>query len=115
MIRQPTDMTTEIREDMRGGTGKVSIQHLFKKDDITANCRLCSRLTLPPGTSIGTHEHAKEDELFVIISGTGILDDGTTQTPVGPGDAILTGNGEAHAIANSGDTNLDVIAIIMCY
>jgi mannose-6-phosphate isomerase-like protein (cupin superfamily) len=31
------------------------------------------------------------------------------------GDAILTGNGESHALANDGDEPLELIAMIMCY
>jgi mannose-6-phosphate isomerase-like protein (cupin superfamily) len=44
-----------------------------------------------------------------------VLDDGTDETVVKAGDAILTGNGESHAIRNSGDDDLEIVAIIVCY
>jgi mannose-6-phosphate isomerase-like protein (cupin superfamily) len=56
-----------------------------------------------------------EDELFVIEKGSGLLDDGQSRTPVAEGDAILTGNGASHAIANTGTTDLEILAVIMCY
>ena len=115
MIRKPTEMEAEVRTAMRGGTGNVTIRHMFKKEEITAKSRLCAWLTLPPGASIGTHQHLQEDELFVIVKGRGELDDGTSKTVVTAGDAILTGKGESHAIANAGDTDLEIIAVIMCY
>jgi mannose-6-phosphate isomerase-like protein (cupin superfamily) len=115
MIRKPSDMETEVRPNMRGGNGSVTICHLFKKDEIAAKTRLCARLTLPPGASIGLHQHAGEDELFAIVKGSGLLDDGSRQTIVSAGDAVLTGKGESHAIANNGDVDLEIIAVIMCY
>lgn len=115
MIRKPEDMRIQIREDMRGGQGAVSIRHCFEKEEMKANVRLCSRLTLPPGVSIGTHRHENEDEVFIITAGTGVLDDGTTETPVQAGDAILTGKGESHAIRNCGDDDLEIVAMIICY
>ena len=115
MIRQSADMPTEVRENMRDGGGSVTIKHYFTKDEITANCRLCSRLVLPPGSGIGAHQHDGEDEVFIIEKGSGLLDDGDTKTRVSAGDAILTGNGESHALHNDGDEDLVLTAIIMCY
>lgn len=115
MIRRTNEQQREVRNDMRGGKGAVTIRHYFKKEEIKAKCRLCSRLTLPPGASIGMHKHETEDELFIIERGTGIIADGRTQTEVKAGDAILTGNGEEHALINAGNEPLEVTAIIMCY
>jgi len=115
MIHRAADMKTEIRERMRDGAGKVTIQHLFDKDEITAKTRLCARLTLPPKASIGMHTHEGEDELYVVISGSGWLDDGKTRSRVNAGDAILTGKGEPHSLINDGPATLDVMAVIMLY
>lgn len=115
MIRTASSMETETRAAMRGGTGSVTLRHLFKKDETTAKTRLCATLTLPPGASIGPHQHAGEDEVYYILKGRGELDDGKTRTTVTAGDAVLTGRGESHAIANSGDTDLEILAVIMCY
>lgn len=114
MIRKPSEMKTEAKQ-VRGGKGLVTFQHLFQKEEIKAKTRLCAKLTLPPGASIGMHRHDGEDELFVIIKGSGIIDDGKTRTPVGAGDAILTGNGEEHALENTGSDTLELLALIMLY
>jgi mannose-6-phosphate isomerase-like protein (cupin superfamily) len=115
MIHRPADMQTETRDRMRGGSGTVTIQHYFQKEDWRANARLCAKLTLPPGAGIGPHRHEQEDEVYIVLSGSGVLDDGTVTTRVSAGDAVLTGNGEAHAITNDGDEPLELIAVIMCY
>ncbi len=117
MIRTPESMPVDRRAEMRGGAGTVTIQHLLGQADFSpgVNCRLCAKLTLPPGASIGPHEHRAEDEVYYITAGTGLLDDGETQTPVTVGDVILTGNGASHAIANTGEVDLEFVAMIVCY
>jgi len=115
MIQKSADRKMESRSAMRGGTGTVTINHFFNKEEMTAKTRLCASLTIPPGASIGPHQHEGEDEVYVVTRGTGLLDDGKAKTPVTVGDAILTGNGESHSIANAGTTDLEIIAVIMCY
>jgi mannose-6-phosphate isomerase-like protein (cupin superfamily) len=115
MIRKLADRSTENRSSMRGGTGTVTVSHFFKTEEITAKTRLCANLTIPPGASIGAHQHNGEDEVYIVTRGTGLLDDGKSITQVAAGDAILTGNGESHSISNNGTTDLEIIAVIMCY
>lgn len=115
MIRKASGLKSEIRNQMRGGKGSVTIRHFFGKEEIKAKCRLCGRLILPPGASIGMHKHEMEDEIFIIERGSGILDDGPSQTKVEVGDVILTGSGGEHALINDGNEPLELIAIIMCY
>ncbi len=113
MIRKPNHMQIEERTQMRGGQGTVRIQHAFKPEEFAACCRLCATLTLPPGASIGRHEHLNEDEVYLVLSGQGLLDDGTSSTRIGPGDAVLTGRGAAHAVLNDGTEPLQIFAVIL--
>jgi len=115
MIRKANDLKSETRTQMRGGKGAITFRHFFTKDEIKAKCRLCCRLILPPGASIGMHKHEMEDELFIIERGKGILDEGGRQTNVETGDVMLTGNGGEHALINNGNEPLELIAVIMGY
>ncbi|MDP6470382.1 MAG: cupin domain-containing protein [Kiritimatiellia bacterium] len=115
MIRRAADRESEVREAMRGGDGSVEIKHFITREEWTANTRLCAELTLPPGASIGSHQHLKEDEVYIITAGSGLIDDGSGAERVSVGDAILTGNGETHTIRNDGDVPLTLIAVIVMY
>ncbi len=115
MIRKFSDQAVELRPNMRGGQGTVAVQPLFAPAAFGAPVRLCARLTLPPGASIGSHAHEGEDEVYVITRGQGRLTDGATESVVGPGDAVLTGRGASHSIANSGDGPLELLAFIVRY
>jgi len=65
-----------------------------------------AKITINPGSSIGVHEHVGEEEIFYIISGKGLVNDNGTITEVGPGDAVLTGNGASHSVEAVGDEPL---------
>ena len=115
MIRRVADRISEVKEGMRGGTGSVTVSHLFSREEWTAAVRLCAELTLPPGASIGSHQHLREDEVYIITAGSGLIDDGSGEERVATGDAILTGNGATHTIRNDGEEPLRLIAVIAMY
>ena len=113
MIHTNNELFSEVRENMRGGNGAVTITHLWKKEEMNSTkCRMAARITLPPGASIGFHVHENEEEIFFVISGTAELDDNGTVRKLFPGDTSLTGNGAGHSLANAGEDDLVVMAVI---
>ncbi|MBN1556649.1 MAG: cupin domain-containing protein, partial [Lentisphaerae bacterium] len=67
------------------------------------------------GSGIGMHRHENEDEVFIVVRGSGVVDDGRSRARVSAGDATLTRSGEGHAIHNDGDEDLEIVAMILCY
>lgn len=64
---------------------------------------------VPPGRSgCPFHAHAREDEVFYVISGRGLFRYGDTVREIVPGDCIScpAGSGIAHQIANPYDEDL---------
>ena len=115
MIKKKSEQTVEVRKNMRGGAGEVTIRHYFKPEEIKARTRLCAELILSPGAEIGLHDHVGEDEIYIIQKGTGLMKDGGREFTVEAGDAILTGQGASHSIKNTGKTDLVVTAVIILY
>ncbi len=115
MLRKFHDRFREIRPNMMGGSGEITIKHFFKPEEIKAKCRLCAEITIPAGSGIGTHEHIGEDEIYIITKGSGIVTENGKEYPVSVGDSVLTGNGGVHSIRNSDSEELILTAIIMTY
>ncbi|NLK09109.1 MAG: cupin domain-containing protein [Firmicutes bacterium] len=115
MIKRAEEMVREIRENMRDGSGSVEILHIFQGHELKGRARLCAKITLEPGCSIGFHHHDDEEEIFYIIRGKGIVDDDGNKVEVAAGDAVLTGGGRGHAIANNGSESLEIMAVILTY
>jgi uncharacterized cupin superfamily protein len=69
---------------------------------------------LPPGnTSCPFHSHQREDEVFFVLSGRGVLRYGDTLTEIRAGHCVScpAGTGVAHQIANPFDADLVYIAM----
>ena len=116
MIRKQSDYRIDERPEMRGGNGTVRIEHLFEPGtELKSPTRLCAKLYLEPGVSIGFHRHESEEEIFVIVKGQGEIDDNGTSRQVAAGDSVLTGNGAGHAVKNTGDETLEILAVISRY
>ncbi len=116
MVKKAGEMEREVRQRMRGGSGEVEVLHVFKQAELSSGkARLFARLRLGAGSSIGFHRHEGEEEIFYILSGTGEVSEGGAASTVGPGDAVLTGGGAGHAIANAGPDPLELLAVILVY
>jgi uncharacterized cupin superfamily protein len=69
--------------------------------------------TPPGGVGCPFHYHLLEDEVFYILSGTGVLRYGDDLFPLRPGDCIScpAGTKVAHQIANTGNEDLVYLGI----
>ena len=73
-----------------------------------------SHMRLPPGRSgVPFHHHQREDEVFYVLSGRGVLRYGDQLHPLRPGDCVScpARTGIAHQLANPYDEDLVYLAI----
>ena len=114
MVNQRNAMKTEVKEKMRGGEGSTKLVHLVDCEN-EKNIRMLAEMTLQPGCGIGNHSHDTETEYYIILSGSGTVNDNGTDVPVKAGDVMITGNGASHSISNTGDAPLVFQAIVVTY
>jgi mannose-6-phosphate isomerase-like protein (cupin superfamily) len=63
---------------------------------------------LKPGSGIGYHEQ-KEDEIYYVLSGRGMMTIDGKSFEVGPGAAVLTRPGSSHGLKQVGGDNLVIL------
>ncbi len=114
MIVKKSMMKDETIKNMRGGEGIASLSHFDSKENMK-NSRLACTISLPPGASIGEHEHINETEYYVILKGNGKVIDNGKEEPVETGEVVITPHGSKHSIINTGKTDLEFIAFIVTY
>jgi len=105
-------MKTEVKEKLRGGAGSTGIAHCLDCEKVK-HVTLFAEMTLQPGCSIGDHRHDNETEYYIIISGSGKVNDNGAEVTVNPGDVVVTVSGEHHGIENTGSVSLLFYAIIV--
>lgn len=113
MVKSFNDFNTELRENMRGGDGTVIVSSFVTPEELNNKGRLFGKIVLKPGCGIGYHVHETDSELFYIIKGTAVYDDGGVKTSVTAGDVTLTPAGTGHSIKNEGTEDVELIALIV--
>ena len=63
---------------------------------------------LKPGSGIGYHEQ-KEDEVYYVLSGKGVMTLDGKPMDIGPGTAILTRPGSSHGLKQVGNEDLVIL------
>ncbi len=111
MITRSDQQAHSVREFMRGG--KKYVQHTQLSSELPEKLRLFNILTLIPGASIGYHVHENESEMFYFLEGNGRVQDDEQYFDVTAGDTMATFSGHGHAVENTGDTDLVILAAIV--
>lgn len=115
MLKKAADRKIEVRREMRGGKGDVTLLHSFEATELASPTRVCATIMLEPGNSIGEHIHENEEEIFYIIEGTAKASDNGKEVILNAGDSLLTGGGASHSIENIGDKTLKLFAVVVKY
>ena len=63
---------------------------------------------LHPGAGVGPHEQ-KEDEVYYVLSGKGVMTVDDTKVDMTPGTAVLTRPGSSHSLKQMGSEDLVVL------
>lgn len=102
-----------IKREKLGGTG-AGVAYTFPIDipDQDGAFTMTTRLELEPGTSIGYHKHAVNEEVYAIISGSGVYCEENVEVPAKAGDIFLCRMGNSHGIKNTGADKLVIAAAI---
>jgi mannose-6-phosphate isomerase-like protein (cupin superfamily) len=115
MLFKSGSLEKAVVEKPRGGPGEMECRYAFQMGKAPAGSvfQLVAHQTLLPGSGLGYHRHTENEELYVILSGTGtFFDEGEEKKQVGPGDMTLTLKGQSHGLVNTGEEPLVFIAVI---
>ena len=114
LTKEDFDMKISRIEHMCEGNGHVIIKELLDEQQLNGKCGLYAEVTLEPGCSLGFHMHYGESETYYIITGEGEYNDnGTSWRHVKAGDITFTSDGRGHGLANTGNTDLVFMALII--
>jgi mannose-6-phosphate isomerase-like protein (cupin superfamily) len=93
-----------------GGERAISFARVLSRN--LGALRFIDLSLLPPGADIGRHTHAVDnEELYVVISGKGLMMLDDQEFEVGPGDVVLNRPGGTHGLRNVGDEELRIVVI----
>lgn len=103
----------EKKENMAGGEGFVTIEHLGGPEAMDERCPLFALVTIEPGSSLGYHEHHGETETYYLLKGTAEYNDDGNLYQVKEGDVTFCKDGHGHGLKPVGNETLMFIALIL--
>jgi mannose-6-phosphate isomerase-like protein (cupin superfamily) len=89
----------------KGGGETVGYSFFAKTPDLGLVFR---KRALKPGSGIGYHEQ-KEDEIYSVLSGRGVMTIDGKSFDVTPGTAVLTRPGSSHGLKQTGPDDLVIL------
>lgn len=95
-----------------GGDGEIQFARIGDAAAFAGNCNFVDYAILPPGSSIGRHRHATdEEELYLVLAGSGVLWRDGEQLAVRAGDLVRNRPGGEHGLRNDGPEVLKLFVI----
>lgn len=83
------------------GKGEIQIEHLLSANELYGKCDMYAKVTIPPGCSIGYHEHHGNAESYHILQGEALYSDNGREMKLHTGATAFCPDGEGHSIENS--------------
>jgi mannose-6-phosphate isomerase-like protein (cupin superfamily) len=74
-------------------------------------CSLAEEM-LPPGCAVTPHHHREMEEIYYIVSGSGLMTVGDETREVEAGDAVYVPRGHRHTLENTG--NQPITLLVAC-
>ena len=91
------------------GKGVLDFTELFTAEDFKVPVRFFHHTILPPSTSIGMHRHGDDQEFYIVLKGSGIMNLDGREYTVGEGDVIVNKPFGAHGLFNTGKEPLELL------
>ncbi len=92
-----------------GGKGEILFRRCWDKDSFLTNWEFVDHCILPPGTSIGYHQHNMIEEVYFLVSGRGRATVNDTTWDVKAGDAIPCTSGDSHGLYNNSKDEIELV------
>jgi len=113
MIKLKSERQAQTISNLRGGIGDLTRDDIFTTEEACGKTNICAVITIPNGNSIGEHIHDPDAELYFILTGSlQVTDNGITKD-LHPGDAVFTGDGNAHSVINVSGEDASMLAIVI--
>jgi oxalate decarboxylase/phosphoglucose isomerase-like protein (cupin superfamily) len=103
---QPTE--TIVAHD---GDGSIDFVRLSDRFPMLGAWEFVDFARVPPGASVGLHEHAHDEEVYVILAGAGIITVNGADARVNAFDVVVNPPFATHGIRNDGSEPLEFVVL----
>lgn len=108
-------LTTLLTDFPNCHDGIGVLQHcgLLGNDDFKTKIKFINYTVLPPETTIGEHTHENDEELYIIVSGSGTMIIDGEKTKASTGDIFVNKPYGSHGLINNSNEDLCILVIMV--
>ncbi len=88
MIRNFLEAKKQIKDSSHNGEGAVELYEIWGKSDFISHCDFIDRQVIPPNATVGYHKHENNEEMYIILEGSGTMTIDNKKFKVKKGDMI---------------------------
>jgi mannose-6-phosphate isomerase-like protein (cupin superfamily) len=111
MIKNYYTAEKQLQQESHGGTGPVDLYEIWGRENFKSNIDFCDRVVIPPGSSIGYHQHGNNEEMYILLEGEGLMTIDEKKFVVRKGDMILNPASGYHGLVNNSAKDIDLLVI----
>jgi quercetin dioxygenase-like cupin family protein len=101
----------EDLEKCHDGIGILKHVSLFRDSDFQTHIRFINYTILPSGASIGEHTHGDDEELYIVLEGSGLMSVEGEIKEVHAGDIVVNKPFGTHGLLNNTDHDLKILVL----
>ena len=101
--------TQPVYKSSHDGAGKAREVNLFRQEDFDTPLRFIIYTVLEPGNSIGYHPHGQNEEVYVILEGSGLMTVNDEERDAKSGDVFVNKAGWSYGLLNNSDAPLKIL------
>jgi len=105
------DQPAELLEANHGGFGSIHFRRLLTELDFLAPVDFVDFTVIPPGSSIGLHEHRGNDEVYLVASGAPIMKVNDECRRLERGSVSAVHSGQSHQLINDTQEMVEIFVI----
>ncbi|WP_069164424.1 cupin domain-containing protein [Nocardia altamirensis] len=96
---------------VHGAAGRTQWHSIVNGHGLTGTYEAVEWACVPVGGLSGEHRHSRTEEVYLVLSGSGLMTLNGEPHPVRARDVVLTGLGATHSLRNVGETDLAWLTI----
>jgi uncharacterized cupin superfamily protein len=93
------------------GVGSIGFVRLSERFGLRGDWIFVDFASVPPGATVGLHEHAADEELYVVVRGAGVATTNGLDEPIEAGSVLVNPPHAVHGIRNVGTEPLEFVVL----
>jgi Cupin domain len=110
-FRSIDSITAIERYNEHAGCGPISFRRIFSDLDFESPIDFVDYTEIPPGSSIGRHEHQGNEEIYYIAGGTPLMTVDDRNERLKPGSFAVVRDGGSHKLQNDTTESVKIVII----